>query len=94
VNISRECGDCQSLDGANIKVVLYGKVHMQNDELRPEMVVAVEYGGKWQRAKVIGPVTLTKGNLTEITGWKLHVGPSALDLTFDADKIFPHETSN
>ena len=46
---------------------------MQNEELRPGMEVTVEYGGKWQRAKVIGPVILTKGGVTVITGWKLHV---------------------
>ncbi len=62
---------------------------MQNNDLKPGMEVSVEYGGAWQRAKVIGPVTLTKGNITEITGWKLLVGPSALDLIMTADKIFP-----
>lgn len=62
---------------------------MQNKELKTEMEVSVEYDGKWQRAKVIGPVTLTTGNVIEITGWKLHVGPSALDVIMTADKIFP-----
>jgi hypothetical protein len=61
---------------------------MQNDELKPGMAVSIEYGGAWQRAKVIGPVTLTKGEVSYITGWKLHVGPSALDLILTADKIF------
>jgi hypothetical protein len=62
---------------------------MQNEELKSGMEVSVEYDGKWQRAKVIGPVTLTTGNVIEITGWKLHIGPSALDFILTADKIFP-----
>jgi hypothetical protein len=62
---------------------------MQNEELKSGMEVSVEYDGKWQSAKVIGPVTFTTGNVTEITGWKLHVGPSALDLILTAEKIFP-----
>lgn len=62
---------------------------MRNEELKRGMEVSVEHGGKWQRAKVIGPVTRQTGNVIEIIGWKLHVGPSALDMQFTADKIFP-----
>jgi hypothetical protein len=63
--------------------------HTQNEDLKSGMEVFVEYNGAWQKAKVIGPVTLITGRVTEITGWKLHVGPSALDLILTADKIFP-----
>lgn len=62
---------------------------MQNEELKRGMEVSVEYDGKWQLAKVIGPVTRKTGNVIEIIAWKLHVGRSALDMQFTADKIFP-----
>ena len=65
------------------------KANMRNEELKSGMEVLVEYGGTRQQAKVIGEVTLRKGKVIEITGWKLHVGPSALDLILTADKIFP-----
>ena len=62
---------------------------MQNEELKAGMEVSVEYGGKWQEAKVIGPTKHIAGNVVTITGWKLHVGASALEMTFTVDKIFP-----
>jgi len=62
---------------------------MENHELKAGMEVSVEHGGKWQDAKVIGSTKLITGRVEKITGWKLHVGPSALDMTFTADKIFP-----
>jgi len=38
---------------------------MRNEELKRGMEVSVEYDGKWQLAKVIGPVTRQTGNVIE-----------------------------
>jgi hypothetical protein len=57
-----------------------------------EMLVLVDKDGSLQPAKVIGPtLLLTPGQLPRITGWKLHVGPSALDYSTTADKIYPRK---
>jgi hypothetical protein len=63
---------------------------MQNEELKPEMKVCVDYDGSLRLAKVIGPVTVTKAGtdeLIEISGWVVAIEPSNLHLTVTADKI-------
>lgn len=65
---------------------------MQNEELKPEMKVLVDYDGLLKRAKVIGPVTVTNagtGELLEISGWVVAIEPSNLHATVTADKIHP-----
>jgi hypothetical protein len=65
---------------------------MQNEELRPEMKVLVDYDGLLKRAKVIGPVTLRNagtGELIEISGWVVAIEPSNLHATLTAEKIHP-----
>jgi len=62
---------------------------MRHEELKAEMRVLVDFDGVSQPAKVIGPVVERKGNQTKIIGWKLHVGPSALEYTTTANKIYP-----
>ena len=65
---------------------------MQNEELKPEMKVVVDYDGLLKRAKVIGPVTVTNagtGELLEISGWVVAIEPSNLHATVTADKIHP-----
>jgi len=61
---------------------------MKDEELKAEMLVLVDFNGVSQPAKVIGPVAERKGNQTKILGWKLHVGPSALEYTTTADRIY------
>jgi hypothetical protein len=60
---------------------------MQNEELKPEMKVRVDHDGSSKLAKVIGPATLKKGKLIEITGWVVAIEPSNLHVTLTADKI-------
>jgi hypothetical protein len=68
------------------------KEPMLDSELKEEMLVLVDKDGSLQPAKVIGPTKLlTPGPPPKITGWKLHVGPSALDYSTTADKIYPRE---
>lgn len=65
---------------------------MQNEELKPEMKVLVDYDGLLKRAKVVGPVTVTNagtGELLEISGWVVAIEPSNLHATVTADKIHP-----
>jgi len=61
---------------------------MKDEELKEEMQVLVDFDGVLKQAKVIGPAEERKGNQTKIIGWKLHVGPSALEHTTTADKIY------
>jgi hypothetical protein len=65
---------------------------VQNEELKPEMKVLVDYDGLLKRAKVVGPVTVTNagtGELLEISGWAVAIEPSNLHATVTADKIHP-----
>lgn len=62
---------------------------MKNEELKKEMRVLVEFEGSLKPAKIIGPVEERTGNKVKIIGWKLHVGPSALDYQTTADRIHP-----
>lgn len=65
---------------------------MQNEELKPEMKVLVDYGGSLKSAKVIGPVehkNVSTGELIEIVGWKVAIEPSGLGVTVTADQISP-----
>jgi hypothetical protein len=65
---------------------------VQNEELKPEMKVLVDYDGLLKRAKVVGPVTVTNagtGELLEISGWVVAIEPSNLHATVTADKIHP-----
>jgi hypothetical protein len=65
---------------------------VQNEELRPEMRVLVDYNGSLKRAKVIGPVALRNagtGDVIEISGCVVAIEPSNLHATVTADKIHP-----
>jgi hypothetical protein len=65
---------------------------MQNKELKPELKVLVDYDGSLKPAKVIDRVARTNagtGELIEIIGWKVAIGPSGLQVTVTADKIHP-----
>jgi hypothetical protein len=63
---------------------------MLDSELKEGMQVLVDKDGSLQAAKIIGPtLLLTPGRPPKITGWKVHVGPSALDYSTTADKIHP-----
>jgi hypothetical protein len=65
---------------------------MQNEELKPEMKVVVDYDGSLKLAKIIGPVEFKNagtGELIEIRGWVVAIEPSNLHVTVTADKIHP-----
>jgi hypothetical protein len=70
---------------------------MQNEELKPEMKVLVDYGGSLKSAKVIGPVkykNVSTGELIEIVGWKVAIEPSGLGVTVTVDQISPRTSSS
>lgn len=62
---------------------------MTNEEMKPEMKVIVDVEGVLKPAKVIGPTTLRVGDKVTITGWVVHIEPSALPYSTTADKIHP-----
>jgi hypothetical protein len=65
---------------------------MLDFELKEEMLVLVDKDGSLQPAKIIGKMLEhTPGRPPKITGWKLHVGPSALEYSTTADKIYPRK---
>src|SRR5258708_40234400 len=64
---------------------------MTNEELKPEMKVLVDVEGVLKPAKVIGPTRLREGPRVTITGWVVHIEPSALPHTTTADKIHPRD---
>jgi hypothetical protein len=63
---------------------------MQNEDLKGQMEVYVEYGGCMRAAKVLGPVGIKEvgtGRLLDIEGWRVAIEPSGLLETVSADKI-------
>ena len=65
---------------------------MLDSELHDGMLVLVDKDGSLQPAKIIGSTLLhTLGQPPKITGWKLHVGLSALEFSSTADKIHPRK---
>jgi hypothetical protein len=62
---------------------------MANEEIKPEMKVMVDVEGVQKPAKVIGPPTLRVSDKVTITGWVVHIEPSALPYSTTPDKIHP-----
>jgi hypothetical protein len=63
---------------------------VQNEELKSEMKVFVDYDGSRKPAKVIDCVKVKNvgtGELIEIKGWVVAIEPSNLHVQVTADKI-------
>jgi hypothetical protein len=62
---------------------------MQNEEVKPEMKVLVDYEGSAKPAKVIGPVERRIGTSVRIIAWVVAMEPNNLHVQVTADKMSP-----